>query len=57
MFSMLGFVNKYLEPNGYMDLFYEDSPQVAKNITCHSWRTTSKFSSVGQLTIAYNVQT
>jgi hypothetical protein len=36
IFSMLGFVNKYLEPNGYMVLFYEDSPRVVKNITCHS---------------------
>lgn len=30
--SMFSFVNKYLEPNGCMVFFHEDSPRVAKNI-------------------------
>jgi len=32
LLSMFGFVNKYLEPNGYIVLFHKDSPRVAKNI-------------------------
>ncbi len=54
MLSMFGFVNNYLEWNGYMVLFHEDSPRITKNIK--SFLKNNNFKILRCWTIANSLQ-
>ncbi len=54
MFSMFWFVNKYLEPNGCMVLFHEDSPRITKNIM--SFLKNNNFKILWHWSIIHNLQ-